>query len=405
MDVYPTTGWEGEIVTITGNNIFTNVQNVIIGGTATDGTGGTPCAQYDVISTSVILCKLPVGVHGASGNIAVLNGAPATNVTPVTSYTHMKITYFDPSQSTVTISTTNTDGSPLTATYDYYPNGFTGSDCAGLVSSNSTSMDIPASLVYVRDTRNNQVYKVKKMIDEKCWMIDNLKYIDKTIPNVDGTTGMTYNGAWYTWNTIDGDLDNQSTANTDKAFYNPMVGWNCYAGNTAYMAANTLTHCGYLYNWYAATAGTGIYAFGTNGDQAPGDICPTNFRLPSARSGVGGPTTDGVFYDVADLPVLNASMNAGSLTTGSNNSTYYTNWLPNGAWSGTMSWTWWGFNWDINDKGGEFWSSTVSSNGTASDLFFYDSGVGYMGYDIDGMVYMVFNSSTAQGKAVRCVMP
>ena len=386
LDVYPTTGWAGDVVAITGNAIFTDVRSVAIGDIA--------CTNYTVISTSLIACELPAQASGATKDIVVMNGAaPGTNVTNASTYTHMKITYFDPGQNTVTISTTDTDGSPFTATYTYYAHGFTSPGCSSLIASNSTSMNIPASIAFVRDIRNNQVYKVKRMIDDKCWMIDNLKYIDDSIANVDSTVGMVYNNTSGEYNTVDG-TSTRSTPNSDKAFYNnPMSVANCYGGSTSYMASNTLTHCGYLYNWYAATGGTGTYSMVTVGDQASGSICPANFRLPSAWSGTGGPTTNGTSYTVADFPVLNASMNAGSLASGVTTS-YPTNWRSSGAWSGTFSGNW---ATDLINQGasGNFWSSTIDPPGSARYLYIASLSV------ISG------NGSTQayRGSGVRCVLP
>jgi len=266
------------------------------------------------------------------------------------------------------------------------------------------------AIAYVRDTRNKQVYKVKRMIDNKCWMIDNLKYIDNSITNVDGTTGTVFRngsgpngpasdpvGSGTSWNTVSGS-DTQNTDNSDKAFFNnPMFTANCYSTTAlgAYMATNTTTHCGYLYNWYAATGGTGLYSIATNGTQATGNICPANFRLPSRVSLATDPTQNGTSTAAADFTVLNASMAAESPATGAttNNSTTYPNWQPNGAWSGTLS----GYrNNGITGPGtaGMFWSSTVSSATNSYDLHF------------DSTNIMSFNTTLLKyyGQAIRCLL-
>ncbi len=391
LDVYPTTGWQDEIITIPANPLFTNIQSVTI--------GGTPCQAYEVLNTSTILCKLPSRPNGSKNDIAVMNGtAPGTNITPTTTYTHMNITYFDPENpnqdgyNQVPISQTNTDGTPYSNTFRYYPGGFTSANCSSLTPSNSTSMNLPNSIAYVRDTRNNQVYKVKRMIDNKCWMIDNLKFIGNPnaptpseggITNIDSTKGIIYrNGrgpnnpssGTGTYNTVDGS-STQSTTNSDKAFYNnPMSNTNCYSqtAQATYMSPNTLTHCGYLYNWYAATAGTGIYNESTNGNQVTGDICPANFRLPSGSSGIGGPTTNGAYITEADFPVLSGSMASGSLAGGTptDNTSTQAGWQPSGAWSGTLSGAWLDAGLSYQGTHGHFWSSTASSATTVRILRF-----------------------------------
>jgi len=162
------------------------------------------------------------------------------------------------------------------------------------------------------------------------------------------------------------------------------------------MARNTLTHCGYLYNWYGATGGTGLASMDTDGDQATGNICPANFRLPSSRSAVGNPTGNGISISSADLPVLNASMKAESLATGAitNDSTTYPNWQPNGAWSGTFSGYWLTSMFAVGSSGW-FWSSSVLSVTNANSLFFLSTSV-----NPGGSAYNMSNGFT-----VRCILP
>lgn len=317
----------------------------------------------------------------------------------------MKITYFDPTASTVTLNG---------YTYPYYPNGFTSTNCSSMTPSNTTTINPISpgpnpSIVYVRDTRNNQVYKVKRMIDNKCWMIDNLKYIDDVIQNYDGvdssgipngtagSVGMIYRNETSTFNTING-TSTQSATNSNKAFYNnPMGIDSCYGGSTSYMATNTTTHCGYLYNWYAATNGTGTYSVGTDGNQVTGNICLANFRLPSGTSGTGGPTTNGTVSTHADFPVLNASMAAGALATGNATTSTFAGWLPGAQWSGTFS----GYrpnNFGMQGARNYFWSSTTNSATNARILNSYAAFV-YPGTGLDGSAPKYF------GLTVRCVLP
>ena len=98
---------------------------------------------------------------------------------------------------------------------------FTGATCG--------SMSV-GDIVSLIDERNGQTYRIKKMQDNKCWMVDNIKYKGEgiTISNVDGTEGIILNDTDGKFNTVDGTYT-QSTDNSDKAFYNnPMVGSYCY---------------------------------------------------------------------------------------------------------------------------------------------------------------------------------
>jgi len=332
----------------------------------------------------------------------------------------MKVTYFNPSQTTITFADTATFGA---GPFTYFPNGFTSSDCAKLTPDNTSNVNIPNSLVFVRDTRNKQVYKVKRMVDNKCWMIDNLKYQGPT--DRDGTPIQNYDGAGGTagstglvfrngrgpnmptsgtslYNTVDGS-GTQSATNSNKAFWNnPMSYVTCYSGlngGNPTTATNTLTHCGYYYNWFAATGGTGTYdsnGMSTSGNQATGSICPANFRLPSGMSGTGGPTTNGINYTHADFPVLNTSMINEVLSTGgtTNDTTTVPNWQPNAQWAGSLA-GYWSIGLTNMGSMGAFWSSTAEATDFARSLGIYTT-------DVDTGNYI---ADKYYGNAVRCVMP
>ncbi len=197
-------------------------------------------------------------------------------------------------------------------------------------------------------------------------------------------------------NTISGTYTASNTIDFDKAFYNnPMGIAACYNTDATDMAVNTTTHCGYLYNWYAATAGTGTYALQPP-NNATNSICPTNFRLPSMRSGTGGPETDGTSTTVADFPKLNATMNSGNSTTSGSTTSYPAGWQPSGVWSGTFSGYRDSSGWSNQGTRGYFWST--SPNSTAYDayrLYFFSSNVNLA----------TTNGNLSSGLAVRCVLP
>ena len=368
LDVYPTTGWAGDTITLYSNGGFINVQSVTI--------GGTDCTSINVKSADELICTLPSKAetdttsgtdNGYSIQVNVVGGQMENH--------NFTIRYFNPSR-TETASVSNTQ---ITNTN---MSSFTGVDCGSLS---------VGDIVSLTDERNGQTYRIKKMQDNKCWMVDNLKYAGEAntdLANVDGTYGLVYNNTDGKYNTVDG-TNTQSTANSDKAFYNnPMSASYCYGTSIQ----SSYTKCGYLYNWYAATAGTGTYATGTWGTNVSGSICPTGWRLPSATSDGSTTTGDGTSSTAADFPVLNTSMNAGSLTTGSTSS-YLTGWQFTGAWSGVFSGRW-GSGFGVQGSVGEYWSSTALSSTDALDLFFNSS------YVNPG------NSARRKyfGFAIRCVM-
>jgi uncharacterized protein (TIGR02145 family) len=223
----------------------------------------------------------------------------------------------------------------------------------------STCQDLPLRLSgddgnvsIFRDARDSQLYYVARLADEKCWMLDNLKYK----PNGD-TTGTVTPGFSAT------------------QIVDPIPQAYCY--NNTNKPVNNITKCGLLYNFYTASAGADSSV--ASGDVAS-SICPTSWRLPTGRDANG------------DLLILNASMNAKSLSAGSN-ANYNQNWQPSGAFSGVYSGY---YNGGFNEQGtdGYLWSSSVASASNAFILGFYPSTV-YPGHSNIGRGYWF---------GVRCVI-
>lgn len=139
-----------------------------------------------------------------------------------------------------------------------------------------------SAVVSLNDPRGDgQTYRVAKLADGNCWMLDNLKLGSTT-----GTTALTPADSNINANfslpqlatTGTGDLDNPKT-------YGPVP------GDTGVGATNY----GYLYNWSAATAGESRTSHDETAGDAPYSICPANWRLP-----IGGEYNSGV-GEFADL--------------------------------------------------------------------------------------------------------
>jgi uncharacterized protein (TIGR02145 family) len=210
------------------------------------------------------------------------------------------------------------------------------------------------------------------MQDSKCWMIDNLKYLPTTNYPNGQQIAQVASGKYMT---VDG-TNTQSTANSDKAFYaNPAGITYC---DTAVYTENSAskTGCGYFYNWYAATNGTGTYALSTDGAQATGSICPANFRLPTSTS-------------TGEFAYLNAYM--AGVTPPSISNSYYAGWQPAGSWQGVLS-GYWASSLNLQSSRGYFWSSTALNSALVYYMLLYSNNV-----------YPTTNSSKSVGLAVRCV--
>lgn len=110
----------------------------------------------------------------------------------------------------------------------------------------------------VVDVRDGNVYTVKKLADGNVWMTENLRLINKTISNADSNLL-----AGETWTIPASSITGFSERNTNNAYLDSTYG-------------------GY-YTFYTATAGWGTQSV-TSGN-APKDICPKGWRLPTGYSG------------------------------------------------------------------------------------------------------------------------
>jgi uncharacterized protein (TIGR02145 family) len=108
--------------------------------------------------------------------------------------------------------------------------------------------------VCVKDSRNSQAYRVRKMPDGKCWMIDNLKYAKGSYADP-ASSSSNYDGGVYCKSNNNG----SSPFNGGK--------W-----------PKSTTGCGYLYAWETATTGSGNEYGGISGGSV---ICPSGWTLPA----------------------------------------------------------------------------------------------------------------------------
>lgn len=108
------------------------------------------------------------------------------------------------------------------------------------------------------DVRDGNSYTVAKLKDNKCWMTENLRLVDKVLTPVDSDVASNF--------TVP--ASNLNVANTyDSPTVLPMVYYN-----------PSKPQDGAYYNWFTATAGTG----GRNipeGVDASSSVCPSGWRL------------------------------------------------------------------------------------------------------------------------------
>ncbi|MDR1300485.1 MAG: fibrobacter succinogenes major paralogous domain-containing protein [Candidatus Nomurabacteria bacterium] len=289
---------------------------------------------------------------------------------------------------------------------------FTLSDCQNLPIYNKTNPD-PASTITLIDSRNSQEYDIRRLQDGKCWMIDNLKLElkngmtlttqDTNVENdttiyftQDGTqngtklTGMTENFTTSGYLTRDGKQPS-SDYNWDAwRQVNPSSRTYCaYPSGAAYTTTNSKTGCGYLYNFYTATASFGTQDLDVQGEQVEDSICPAGWHL--SRSGEIGALTN-------ETDILNAKM-AGfadnqDTTYQSNSTTYYANWISSGSWRGVLAGD---YRSSFMSTGsiGEFWSSTIGYGSTSAYHIYLVSASSYANPNNTSSRYYAFG--------VRCL--
>ena len=153
--------------------------------------------------------------------------------------------------------------------------------------------------VEVIDVRDNTIYKITKLKDNRCWMLDNLA-LDPTdsttaasmsVSNTNATSEAISNylngGSSTTgWSTVP--VANVTSNFRDAAGYiEPRV--NNQSKNTlvkgyGLASENNQSKVGMYYNYCAATVGTYCYEGNTLGNNPVYDICPANWRLPTSGS-------------------------------------------------------------------------------------------------------------------------
>ena len=282
------------------------------------------------------------------------------------------------------------------------------------------------------DTRDNKLYWVAKLDDDKCWMTSNLDLeigntnmplnsntTDiSTNPEVYASTGIysgyTVSGGVYTWDPV-------STAVTSGRTISGtgVTGWSNSAtvpysaegGDTYYYTSNTtsadtrynsLKTCkdaghteaeckryfaGNYYNWTAAIASNNSTNISTNDSRVPNSICPKGWRLPNASQ------TDNEYNEFGRM-FFNASITA-KVSNGNDSVSYKDggfNKIRSSPYyfvrSGVISAS------SLVNPGilGYYWSSTANSSSSNYGLRF-DSGSLRPAYGVIGQ----------DGWSVRCV--
>ena len=186
---------------------------------------------------------------------------------------------------------------------------------------NAVSQD---SVTEVVDTRDNQIYHIGKLADNKCWTLDNLALdlINVDIANLKGKTNASDISLEYLKGTRTGTTTDQYptagvatfTSANNYSIPNMIASGTCYDTNCANSPASGQwdkdsvvgaiagsagnNKIGIYYNYCAASAGTYCWGNGTNYAGSPStdpnsgtlmdvkeDICPLNWHMPTSDTG------------------------------------------------------------------------------------------------------------------------
>ncbi len=123
-------------------------------------------------------------------------------------------------------------------------------------------VDVGATKI-LRDIRDNNEYAIVKLVDDNCWMQENLRLSGiRTLTSADSDVS----GSWVLPADVSSWNANSYTAVQVKTGSTNLYGWKQGFGN--------------YYSWPAATAGTGVLVT-AKGGLASGSICPKGWRLPT----------------------------------------------------------------------------------------------------------------------------
>ena len=245
-----------------------------------------------------------------------------------------------------------------------------------------------AQTMTLTDARDSNTYSVTKQADGNCWMTQNLRL--GTTSNSTSTQNVTLTSA--SSDVAPGSANFTISSSDILKTGDTYTDWSTSIETThVYSFANTTntTSYGNLYNWYTATAGTGLHSTGStiSGEEAPGSICPKGWKLPTNENN-GTTPINGSYWNLMRNAV------ATDISSSGNNTTYTSRFTQNPlsfAPSGDYN------NSRPNVQGiiGNYWSRTAHTADYAR----------YFVYNTNGdFNFRVSGYGKYFGFAVRCVM-
>ena len=300
-------------------------------------------------------------------------------------------------------------------------------DCSSLSANEITTL---------ADNRDNHEYKVKKLPDGKCWMIQNLtlsatdlvtegKALTSANTNIPASDTSSYyipprNTRYDTADSITNSAVATASATVDFSSGNsnqPQVAYKA-KGDTNHNTGNALPEDTAWYPFYTATLGFSYYGDDKSSGSSPRDICPKGWRLPWTSDSGSTSTGTGDLYTLALSYNNSSSVWTDYITPGSSssnnpytsNATVRQNMIygdsgsldptleDNGAAGFTYAGSYGGTALYSVGRGLHYWSSSVNDSYYGYSLYF-----GYDPFSGTSDMYPQSGGSKNNGFAVRCV--
>ena len=248
----------------------------------------------------------------------------------------------------------------------------------------------------LKDNRDEQEYKVAKLADNKCWMVENLNLAGGTaLSSTDTNVTDAYISSFTTSNNL------TKSGNTIVLPASSTSGFNTDNYSYVYNSGNktstcTSPGCYSYYSWDAATLGSGrsISTDNTNAEQS---ICPKGWKLPSTYNGSG---TAAAATDFRALMIgYGGSDSIQSYTSSTNptGATMYSRIGPGSTPNFLLAGYYYSGSFDNGGSRGSYWSST-----SYSDTYY--SARGFLFYSTySTVVYSANYDDRRAGKSVRCL--
>ena len=327
-------------------------------GSTTSGYNGLPLDGNDSGATGITLVNTTNPV--ANNSIKFKIGAKASNTQPSGTYTNTINFYAITNQTPISFNDAFAiEGKERLLGY-YKMQDTTPSIC------NAVTENQVGTLIDVRD---NQTYKVAKLKDGKCWMVENLNLAGGTKLSSDTTDfeptySLPTDQGWKS----DGSLPDSSESGFDTANYAYVYN----SGNkTNCGASGQNTPCYSYYSWDAATLGSGR-TISTSNTDAPYSICPKGWKLPTSRStSTANWQTTSDFYQLAHQYGLDSATSTQELDDG-----FYTQAGPGTMPNFLLAGRYLSGSFHYGGSVGLYWSSTsYAHTGSARALYFDSSSV------------------------------